>query len=59
VLCEEKARLIAVYCVALMDYKATDGGDRKPESSSISRLAQERSEIARLALDRHIAEHGC
>jgi len=67
--CEEKARLAAEYEAATNNFAAsvTDlqrrtGTSPKADYERLQRLSDEarvKSEQARLALEQHIAEHGC
>ena len=67
--CQEKARLAAEYETATNRFAAcvTDltrkmGTSPKPEYDRLQRIADEarvRSEQARLALEQHVAAHGC
>jgi DNA-binding Lrp family transcriptional regulator len=68
-LCEEKARLLAEYETTTKDFAAsiTDlqrkiGTSPKTEYDRLQRATDEarlKSEQARLALERHVAAHGC
>ena len=68
-ICAEKERLHRDYSVAVSDYQRAFavmservGMLKKGEYENIRSYiekAREKSEDARLALDRHIAEHGC
>ena len=67
--CEEKARLVRLYNVATVGFSAAVkelnrriGTSPKEEYERLTRISNEarvQSEQARLALERHIADHGC
>jgi hypothetical protein len=67
--CDEKARLVKLYefattgfAEAVTELRRKMGTVPKSEYESLSRAADEarlKSETARLAVERHEAEHGC
>jgi hypothetical protein len=67
--CEEKERLLRAYSFATSDYMravkvlhARSGTMSKPDYEEIHKYAEQMRELteqARLALEKHAAEHGC